>query len=152
MGKKKKERAYQWMKKTRPARNLNSAPIQKHLVDLQTRVSSTLQSIQTAAFQLLLLSTILSSKDLSPSNVEQFVLFSRPFRSSMSKVPYEFAKIRGETRDPGQSSSRIVTTHSRADSTGWCVRVWPIASKLEIVPVNNASRGLETWRRKRSLV
>lgn len=85
---------------------------------------------------------------LSPSNVEQFVLFSRPFRSSMSKVPYEFAKIRGEeTRDP-----RIVTTHSRADSTGWCVRVWPIASKLEIVPVNNASRGLETWRRKRSLV
>lgn len=137
------------MKKTRPARNLNSAPIQKHLVDLQTRVSSTLQSIQTAAFQLLLLSTILSSKDhLSPSNVEQFVLFSRPFRSSMSKVPYEFAKIRGEeTRDP-----RIVTTHSRADSTGWCVRVWPIASKLEIVPVNNASRGLETWRRKRSLV
>lgn len=136
------------MKKTRPARNLNSAPIQKHLVDLQTRVSSTLQSIQTAAFQLLLLSTILSSKDLSPSNVEQFVLFSRSFRSSMSKVPYEFAKIRGEeTRDP-----RIVTMHSRADSTGWCVRVWPIASKLEIVPVNNASRGLETWRRKRSLV
>lgn len=139
------------MKKTRPARNLNSAPIQKHLVDLQTRVSSTLQSIQTAAFQLLL-STILSSKDLSPSNVEQFVLFSRSFRSPMSKVPYEFAKIRGETRDPGQSSSRIVTTHSRADSTGWCVRVWPIASKLEIVSVNNASRGLETWRRKRSLV
>lgn len=139
--------------KDQTARNLNSAPIQKHLVDLQTRVSSTLQSIQTAAFQLLLLSTILSSKDhLSPSNVEQFVLFSRPFRSSMSKVPYEFAKIRGETRDPGQSSSRIVTTHSRADSTGWCVRVWPIASKLEIVPVNNASRGLETWRRKRSLV
>lgn len=137
------------MKKTRPARNLNSAPIQKHLVDLQTRVSSTLQSIQTAAFQLLLLSTILSSKDhLSPSNVEQFVLFSRSFRYSMSKVPYEFAKIRGEeTRDP-----RIVTMHSRADSTGWCVRVWPIASKLEIVPVNNASRGLETWRRKRSLV
>lgn len=136
------------MKKTRPARNLNSAPIQKHLVDLQTRVSSTLQSIQTAAFQLLLLSTILSSKDLSPSNVEQFVLFSRSFRSSMSKVPYEFAKIRGEEiRDP-----RIVTMHSRADSTGWCVRVWPIASKLEIVPVNNASRGLETWRRKRSLV
>lgn len=78
MGKKKKERAYQWMKKTRPARNLNSAPIQKHLVDLQTRVSSTLQSIQTAAFQLLLLSTILSSKDhLSPSNVEQCLFFFR---------------------------------------------------------------------------
>lgn len=54
-------------------------------------------------------------------------------------------------QNPGRGDSWSEDRYN-AFKSGWCVRVWPIASKLEIVPVNNASRGLETWRRKRSLV
>lgn len=55
LGEKEKETGIRMDEKDQNPAILNSGPIQKHLVDLQTRVSSTLQSIQTAAFQLLLL-------------------------------------------------------------------------------------------------
>lgn len=105
---------------------LNSAPIQKHLVDLQTRVSSTLQSIQTAAFQLLLPFSHLplSNKDregnrakiiesLPPSNsLLNSLFFSRRFRSStMSKV--EFAKMGGRRKEQRDSWSGPVVVPDR---------------------------------------
>lgn len=122
LGEKEKETGIRMDEKDQNPAILNSGPIQKHLVDLQTRVSSTLQSIQTAAFQLLLLllhpykhregnrAKIIES--LSPS----YNLFFFFFFVSMSKVPDEFAKIRDweETPGAGQSSSGIVTAHSRA--------------------------------------
>lgn len=119
LGEKEKETGIRMDEKDQNPAILNSGPIQKHLVDLQTRVSSTLQSIQTAAFQLLLLllhpykhregnrAKIIES--LSPSYNLFFFFFV-----SMSKVPDEFAKIRGLGGDSWCGPIGIVTAHSRA--------------------------------------
>lgn len=119
LGEKEKETGIRMDEKDQNPAILNSGPIQKHLVDLQTRVSSTLQSIQTAAFQLLLLllhpykhregnrAKIIES--LSPSYNLFFFFFV-----SMSKVPDEFAKIRELGGDSWCGPIGIVTAHSRA--------------------------------------
>lgn len=117
---------------------LNSAPIQKHLVDLQTRVSSTLQSIQTAAFQLLLPFSHLplSNKDREGNRAK--IIESLPPSNSLLNSwtvyffhddfdPRRCRKLNSlksggwggegrsrETPGPGQSSFQIVTAHSRA--------------------------------------
>lgn len=121
LGEKEKETGIRMDEKDQNPAILNSGPIQKHLVDLQTRVSSTLQSIQTAAFQLLLLLLLHPYKhregnrakiieSLSPS----YNLFFFFFFVSMSKVPDEFAKIRGLGGDSWCGPIGIVTAHSRA--------------------------------------
>lgn len=143
LGEKEKETGIRMDEKDQNPAILNSGPIQKHLVDLQTRASSTLQSIQTAAFQLLLLLLLHPYKhregnrakiieSLSPS----YNLFFFFFFVSMSKVPDEFAKIRGLGGDSWCGPIVVGDRYSAFKSTGWRVRVWSIASKLEIVPMN----------------
>lgn len=149
LGEKEKETGIRMDEKDQNPAILNSGPIQKHLVDLQTRVSSTLQSIQTAAFQLLLLllhpykhregnrAKIIES--LSPS----YNLFFFFFFVSMSKVPDEFAKIRDweETPGAGQSGSLQRIQEHRMARPGLVDRfeTWNSSNEYKL----NASRGLE---------
>ena len=124
LGEKEKETGIRMDEKDQNPAILNSGPIQKHLVDLQTRVSSTLQSIQTAAFQLLLLLLLHPYKhregnrakiieSLSPSyNLFFFFFFS--FRCPKFQTNSPKSGDWEETPGAGQSSSGIVTAHSRA--------------------------------------
>lgn len=150
LGEKEKETGIRMDEKDQNPAILNSGPIQKHLVDLQTRVSSTLQSIQTAAFQLLLLLLLHPYKhregnrakiieSLSPS-YNLFIFF---FFVSMSKVPDEFAKIRDweETPGAGQSGSLQRIQEHRMARPGLVDRfeTWNSSNEYKL----NASRGLE---------
>lgn len=150
LGEKEKETGIRMDEKDQNPAILNSGPIQKHLVDLQTRVSSTLQSIQTAAFQLLLLLLLHPYKhregnrakiieSLSPS----YNLFFFFFFVSMSKVPDEFAKIRDweETPGAGQSGSLQRIQEHRMARPGLVDRfeTWNSSNEYKL----NASRGLE---------
>lgn len=150
LGEKEKETGIRMDEKDQNPAILNSGPIQKHLVDLQTRVSSTLQSIQTAAFQLLLLLLLHPYKhregnrakiieSLSPS----YNLFFFFFFVSMSKVSDEFAKIRDweETPGAGQSGSLQRIQEHRMARPGLVDRfeTWNSSNEYKL----NASRGLE---------
>lgn len=152
LGEKEKKTGIRMDEKDQNPAILNSGPIQKHLVDLQTRVSSTLQSIQTAAFQLLLLllhpykhregnrAKIIES--LSPSYNLFFFFFFR----------FDVQSSRWIRQNPGLGGDSwcgpivVGDRYSAFKSTGWRVRVWSIASKLEIVPMNISWTRHVAWK------
>lgn len=88
--------------------------------------------------------------------VEQFIFFT-----TISILDDVESWIRQNGRAKEEAERLLVRASRRSRSlqriqersTGWCVRVWPIASKLEIVPVNklNASRWLGGGRAKSRL-
>lgn len=140
LGEKEKETGIRMDEKDQNPAILNSGPIQKHLVDLQTRVSSTLQSIQTAAFQLLLLLLLHPYKHREGNRAKIIESLSPSYNLFFFFFSFRCPKFQMNSPKSGIGRRLLVRAnrdrYSAFKSTGWRVRVWSIASKLEIVPMN----------------
>lgn len=149
LGEKEKKTGIRMDEKDQNPAILNSGPIQKHLVDLQTRVSSTLQSIQTAAFQLLLLLLLHPYKHREGNRAKIIESLSSSYNLFFF-FRFDVQSSRRIRQNPGIGRRLLVRAnrdrYSAFKSTGWRVRVWSIASKLEIVPMNISWTRHVAWK------